>query len=99
MSDVERIAKGLTEAQKRAVIWLPNDGEWKVRKTGDISETPLWSIQSKTWGNLGHELVTVANLAKHRNSAFKEKGRVWPAREWSLTPLGQAVRYYLKGNQ
>lgn len=94
-SEIERIADGLSEAQRRAVLWLHAEGSWRVRSTGDINETPLYCIMSKQWGKPGFEIVSIAHLAKRRDSGVREKGRPWPNAEYQLTPLGLAVRKHI----
>lgn len=102
MTDIEQIASKLTDAQRRALLWLPADGSWRdhrrLPKANDgVSETSLWHLLSKTIGNPKKQIATTWSLAVHDfNSGEKEHRQMWRNTRWKLTPLGVAVRAHLK---
>jgi len=96
MSEIERVAKGLTEAQKRAVLWLPANGDWRERRQGDIPQTPLWILQNKVNGNPKKSVCICASITERRESAGRDKGAMWPNTDWRLTPIGRKIRKHLE---
>ena len=79
MTEIETIAKGLTEAQKRSLLATKQvyRDAWVLPEFGP------------------HRRTTNSALAR------KKLAELWPLSElaYSLTPLGQAVRDYLKGEK
>lgn len=43
-SDAETIARGLSPAQKRALLWLPDDGSWRLRSGADAPPPNKFNI-------------------------------------------------------
>lgn len=87
MDEVERIAKGLTAASRRA---LPKIGiEW----TDEGSPGPARSdVYSLWWGRDGkHKLVESPESYAHTMASCR-----W---RWKLTPLGLRVRESLQNTQ
>jgi hypothetical protein len=83
MSDVAEIARGLTKAQRRALIHAPDDCEWMGR--GNLGGFKL-SFAAMDRPDLGKpQLCEVAT----------DITGIFDAR---LTPLGLAVRAHLENN-
>lgn len=66
------IAGKLTPAQRRALMWLPGDGKWKLRMHVDFTKPPGPSLLGK---------LVVRSLADWKNS---RDGHVWRVSERGL---------------
>jgi hypothetical protein len=77
--DAESIAKRLSPAQKRALLWLPGDGsrvDWKSAPKPRPMPVSLWGLLAKHGA---------PHLAKHGPTV-----KDW--HQWEITPLGLEVR-------
>ena len=98
----EQIAKGLTKAQRAAVMWLPDYGSWKDhrRKAGAndrVSQTSLSVLEKRIVGDPRKGASTIFSLIEHQfNKGEKERGQMWANTIYRLTPLGLAVRAILE---
>lgn len=89
MSEVERIARGLSPAQKKALLWLPEDGAFRS-VTQRRQEVSFYVMKTILHGDPRLAVATMACLcdAKYPPPIM---GRMQPP-EWRATPLGLAVR-------
>jgi hypothetical protein len=99
MSDhIDTIIAGLSDAQKRAVLWLPADGSKKDHRRGGskndrVSETSLYMLDKRVVGDPKKRLATIYTLVEHSlHTGAKEHGQIWANTQYWLTPLGQKVR-------
>jgi len=93
MTEVERIAKGLTKAQRCAMMWCEADGSPRVHLKG--AQTSFYCLAKVIKGDPKKEIATMYALVEQGVSKTERRG-LWPATTWSLTPLGIAVREYLE---
>lgn len=95
-NDLARLAGGLSEAQKRAVLWCHADGSYRVHDKQAPREVSFWVLLKVIKGDPLREVATMFSLTMQADHPTLKSG-IWPARTWALTPLGQQVREYLKG--
>jgi hypothetical protein len=79
------IARGLTPAQRRALLWLPADGTWVAQERGK-HQVSLWVMLRKDFGD--PERAACWSAALVRNMATSAASLLL----WRLTPLGVQVR-------
>ena len=85
MTEAEQIAAKLTEAQRRAVLWLPDDGSWTpCRAHWTVANSVVW-IERKL------PEIAEAKIVGQNGGANDLRHR--------LTPLGIQVRTILKEQQ
>jgi hypothetical protein len=89
----EIIAKHLTPAKRRALLWLPTEGG-RERMKGDPSSGTLYGLRSVMKGDPTKQVVMFAILVQSKIGVTKDKGQIWPNTLWTLTPLGQKVRAF-----
>lgn len=101
-TEAERIAVGLTEAQRRAILWLPEDGSWKdhrrvPRANGGVSSSTLLFLKERRIGNPKKRVAQIYCLTESSfNAGEKERGQMWRNNVYRLTPLGLEVRRILE---
>lgn len=91
MSEAEKIARRLSEAQRRALLWLPADGSPREHGRGDPREASFYALQNRITGDPGRKVATIYSLCRI-GAGQKRPGRIWPPNTWRATPLGLAVR-------
>ena len=88
--DPAEIARKLSPAQKRALLWLPADGSRVKHTQGSPGKNSLWSMCSVTKGNPTRGVAITYSLV----------GRQWismaAGTEFWLTPLGRKIRAELE---
>lgn len=94
-SEAERIAKGLTRAQRAAILWLSPDGEPKEHSKGAPREVSFWALRNKVEGDPQRRIANVYSLCL-RGEGARQKGRFSLPTTWRLTPLGLEVRAILQ---
>lgn len=98
MTDVAEIARSLTKAQREALAWLPADGSAREHVKGAPREVSFWAMRMVVRGKPDREVARTYSLCR-REDGERQPGRIWLPVLWSLTPLGLAVRDYLKEQQ
>jgi hypothetical protein len=93
------IARRLSPAQRKALLWLPEDGSERQHKKGDPREVSFWAMGSLVWGGPRGEAVTMEAHLCRRTGADTYNGREWAPAFWRLTPLGLSVRAEVEAMQ
>jgi len=102
MTNIDQLIAGLSEAQKRAVLWLPADGSRKDHRRGGgknyrVSETSLCVLERRVVGDPKKGMATIYTLVEHSfDTGEEECGQMWASMQYWLTPLGLAVRARLQ---
>lgn len=81
---VEAVAKGLTPAMRRDMLWLPSDGSWRTEDRNSRFSALI---------NLAERTVCAgvkAEIAEYDTPSFESFGPT--IRKWRLTKLGLRVR-------
>jgi hypothetical protein len=91
------IAKWLSEAQKKALLWLPANSGWIEHTKGSPSRTSLYCMSRAVKGDPRKVVAITYSLCEKRAGTNKPKGEFWPNNEWRSTPLGLEVRAILEG--
>lgn len=97
MTDPKVIAEGLSEAQRRAVLWCDPAGS-RVHDKAAPREVSFFAIEKVIRGDPQREVALIYSLVKRGQSKTEKRG-LWPAPTWRLTPLGLAVRIHLTANK
>ena len=91
--DPAAIARRLSPAQRRALLWLPGDGTPREHSKGAPPEVSFWCMGSLTWGGKrGHAVTMEAHLCKRTGKDTFTPDQGWSPAYWNATPLGLAVR-------
>lgn len=96
MTDAAKIARGLTKAQREAVLWCYADGSPRVHTKG--AQTSFYCLNKIIKGDPTKQVAIIYALTKRGDSPDVKRG-IWPAPTWALTPLGLAVRAELERNR
>ena len=106
MSDCAKdVAKGLSPAMRRAVLWCHSSGEWKdhrrkANSNDGVSETSLGVLEKRIVGDPRKRVAEIYTLVEHQfNAGEKEHGTVWRNTRYRLTPLGLLVRKHLENER
>lgn len=95
MTDIAKVAAGLSEAQRRALLWLAADGSSRGGWKG--SEVSFYVMKQIIKGDPKKEIATVIELCFSPGRTSPTKKMRWGDALWQATPLGLAVRAYLEG--
>jgi hypothetical protein len=90
MADPAEIARRLSPAQKRALLWLPEDGGARQLNNDAPREVSFFVLRQLIIGNPQREVALMAELCRDAPPRFDD-GR-WQRGTWSLTHLGTQVR-------
>jgi hypothetical protein len=82
-TDINQIAKGLSEGRATALLWLPADGSWSPTRAD-------WRVSGQLMWLSRDDRPLVESKIVGRNGAGND-------RRWRLSPLGLQVRTHLKG--
>lgn len=93
--EVERVARELTPSQQAAVLWCNADGTPRQHEKGAPSRTSFYMLKDVCKGDPTKKVCRFYRLITEGKGG-KVKDRLWPESTWALTPLGLAVRAYLK---
>lgn len=92
-TDIGRIVAGLTKAQRRALLELPEDGSPRGPVKG--AETSYYCMEEIIKGDPTKQIATIVKLC-FVATREKGEGRIYLTSRWAATPLGLAVRTALK---
>lgn len=95
MTDPKTIARGLSEPQRRAVLWCPADGSARAHVKGSPSEVSFFALTEKIVGDPRKKPAVIFKLIERANG-YQPINRQWPVAEYRLTPLGLDVRKLLQ---
>lgn len=93
-ADIAEIARGLTQTQRRAVLWCNADGAPREYGKDAPREVSFWTLSNVLKGDPTREIARTFKLTV-RGEGVKRPGAIWPPNTWTLTPLGLAVRDHL----
>lgn len=93
-TDIASIAAGLSEAQRRAILWCNLDGSPKQHCKAAPSRASFWALKSVVKGD-PRKMVARHYKLIDQGEGEKPRGRIWPESTWALTPLGLALRTHL----
>lgn len=95
MTDPHTIARGLTDAQRKAVLWCLPSGEARVWQKGDPREVSFWTLKEVIKGDPNKKISMIYRLTiYHDHPTIRDGWR--QATCWALTPLGLEVRRVLE---
>lgn len=94
---ISDIADKLTAAQKRALLWLPEDGSARAWEKG--AQTPMYCMANWTSGNPEKAVALYAKLCRYSGNGPPTDKSIWGKPLWRATPLGLSVRAYLQEKQ
>jgi hypothetical protein len=94
--DVATIAKGLTKAQRKIILWADPSGALRELGKGEGSTVSCWALMKVVKGDPTKEVAQVYSLVTKGKGSTKPR-HMWPQDTWGLTPLGLAVRAHLQG--
>lgn len=97
MTDLSTLAASLSEAQRRAVLWCAQDGSARIHDKGAPREVSFGCLAKIIDGDPTKEVATICSIVTQANHPTVKSG-LWPARTWSLTPLGRQLRDHLERN-
>ena len=89
--DPAAIARRLSPAQKRALLWLPANGKFRIWEKG--SEAPLFVMKDLVIGDPKKRPAVYCCLCELGETRVASSHDVFRFKRcWSITPLGLAVR-------
>ena len=90
--EAREIARGLTKAQRKALLWLVVSEDWQERGKAnkEISRPSLFAMHNVCRGDPRKRLCITYSLCEC--AAPKMEGGRWLPDAWRLTPLGSRVR-------
>lgn len=90
----EDIAASLSEAQRRALLWLPADGTARDHEFRSPREVSFYALAKVIKGDPKREVASIYSLCWLGRNEDRKRG-IWPMPTWGATPLGLAVRSHL----
>lgn len=97
-AELDALAKGLTKAQREAVMWMNDDGTPREHDKSAPREVSFWAIRQRLEGDPSKEVAKTYSLCS-RADGERKRGHIWPPNTWALTPLGLAIRSHLRAQE